>query len=169
MPSSSLLGGREMHPINVRVGGFYKVPAKQEFAALAEELKWAREAALETVRWVAAFTFPDFERDCEFVALRHPEEYPFNEGRLVSSRGLDIAVREYDQHFIEEQVPHSNALHSRLTRPGPPNAPLVRVWGWKIRGTYVVGPQARYNLNFDQLSPLAQEAARAAGLRPHLP
>jgi coenzyme F420-reducing hydrogenase alpha subunit len=59
----SLLGGREIHPINVRVGGFYKVPSKSELAPLAERLEWARDAALETVRWVAAFPFPDFEQD----------------------------------------------------------------------------------------------------------
>jgi coenzyme F420-reducing hydrogenase alpha subunit len=144
----SLMGGREIHPINVRVGGFYKLPDRKEFAALAENLKWARDAALETVRWVAGFPFPAFERDYEFVALRHPEEYPFNEGRLVSNRGLDIPVREYDHYFLEEQVPGSTALHSVL----------------KDRGAYFVGPLARYNLNFDKLSPLAREAARTAGL-----
>jgi hypothetical protein len=57
----SLLGGRQIHPINLRVGGFYKVPSKSELAPLAERLEWARDAALETVRWVAAFPFPDFE------------------------------------------------------------------------------------------------------------
>jgi coenzyme F420-reducing hydrogenase alpha subunit len=145
-----LLGGREIHPINVRVGGFYKVPQKKDFTALAEELKWARDAALETVRWVATFSFLELERDYEFVALRHPEEYPFNEGRLVSNKGLDIAIREYDQNFVEEHVSHSNALQSRL----------------KERNSYFVGPQARYNLNFDKLSPLAQEAARSAGIGP---
>ena len=143
-----LVGGREIHPINVRVGGFYKVPTKQQFAPLAENLKWARDAAVDTVRWVATLPFPDFERDYEFVALRHPEEYPFNEGRLVSNKGLDIAVREYDNHFAEEHVQHSNALHSVH----------------QDRGAYFVGPLARFNLNFDRLSPLAQEAAREAGL-----
>ncbi len=145
-----VLGGREIHPINVRVGGFYKIPDRKEFSALAEELKWARDAALATVRWVAGFTFPDMDRDYEFVALRHPDEYPFNEGRLVSNKGLDIAIREYDQHFVEDHVSHSNALQSRL----------------KERNSYFVGPQARYNLNFDKLSPVAQEAARSAGLGP---
>jgi sulfhydrogenase subunit alpha len=144
----SLMGGRAIHPINVRVGGFYKLPGRREFAALAEKLRWAREAALESVRWVAGFTFPEFERDYEFVALRHPEEYPLNEGRLVSNRGLDLAVREYDQHFLEQQVPYSNALQSVL----------------KDRGAYFVGPLARYNLNFDKLSAVAQDAARGAGL-----
>jgi coenzyme F420-reducing hydrogenase alpha subunit len=145
-----IMGGREIHPINVCVGGFYKLPAKKEFAALTERLKWAREAALETVRWVATFSFPDFERNYEFVAMRHPAEYPLNEGRLVSNRGLDIAVREYDEYFVEQQIPYSTALSSLL----------------KDRGAYSVGPLARYNLNFDKLSPVAQEAARAARLGP---
>lgn len=144
------IGGREIHPINVRVGGFYRVPTRRELEPLAERLRWAREAALETVQWVAGLPFPDFAQDYEFVALRHPDEYPFNEGRLVSNKGLDIPVREYDAHFVEEHVAHSNALQSRL----------------KERGAYFAGPLARYNLNFDRLSPLAQEAARAAGLGP---
>jgi len=144
----NLLGGREIHPINVRVGGFYKIPARTEFLSLAEELKWARDAALETIRWVATIPIPDFERDYEFVSLRHPDEYPFNEGRVVSNKGLDIPVRDYEQHFAEEQVAHSNALHSAL----------------KERGAYFVGPLARYSLNFDRLSAAAQQAARSAGL-----
>jgi coenzyme F420-reducing hydrogenase alpha subunit len=146
----TLLGGREIHPINVRVGGFYRVPAKAELAPLAERLKWAREAALETARWVATLPFPPFERDYEFVALRHSDEYPFNEGRLVSNKGLDIAAHDYDLHFVEDHVARSNALHSRLIARGP----------------YCVGPQARYSLNFDKLRPVAKEAARAAGLGP---
>jgi len=144
----TLLGGREIHPINVRVGGFYKIPSREEFRPLEENLKWAREAALETVRWVAGFSFPSFERDYEFVALRHPREYPLNEGRLVSNKGLDIEIRDYDRHFAEEHVEHSNALHSTLLERGP----------------YFVGPLARYNLNFELLSPLAQQSAREAGL-----
>jgi sulfhydrogenase subunit alpha len=144
----ALLGGREIHPINVCVGGFYRVPRKKELAPLAERLARARDAALEMVRWTATLPFPDFEQDYEFVALRHPAEYPFNEGRLVSNKGLDIAVADYETHFVEEQVRHSTALHSTL----------------KGRGAYFVGPLARYNLNFARLSPLAQEAARSAGL-----
>jgi len=145
-----LLGGREIHPINVRVGGFYRVPRKRELADLAEQLKWARDAALETVRWTAGLPFPDFQREYEFVALRHPDEYPLHAGRIVSSGGLDIPVQEYDQHFEEEHVGYSNALQSVL----------------RGVGAYHVGPMARYSLNFDKLSPLAQEAAQEAGLGP---
>jgi coenzyme F420-reducing hydrogenase alpha subunit len=145
-----IVGGREIHPINVRVGGFYKVPSRRDLAPLIEQLRWAQEAALETVRWTASFPFPEFEQDYEFVALRHPDEYPFNEGRLVSNKGLEIPVRDYEDSFEERQVPHSNALHSVL----------------KNRGSYFVGPLARYNLNFDRFSPLVKEAARSVGFGP---
>ncbi|HET6375542.1 MAG TPA: nickel-dependent hydrogenase large subunit, partial [Methylocella sp.] len=146
----SLLGGREIHPVNVKVGGFYRVPRRKELETLAESLKWAREAALETVRWTAGFDYPERERDYTFAALRHASEYPFNEGAIVSNRGLCIAPCEYENHFVESHIERSTALYSSL------------------RGTssYLAGPLARYSLNFDRLSPLAQEAAREAGLGP---
>ncbi len=146
----SVVGGREIHPINVRVGGFYRVPRRDELEALRSDLEWGVEAAEETVRWAAGLNFPDFEQDYEFVALRHPEEYPFNEGRLVSSAGLDIDIADFDAHFEEIHVKHSTSLHARL----------------RERGNYFVGPLARYALNFDRLSPRVQAAAQAAGLGP---
>ena len=144
------IGGREIHPINVKVGGFYVVPTAKPLRAFRERLARAQDAALETVRWVASFAFPAFEQDYEFVALRHPEEYPMNEGRIVSSAGLDIDVDEVERHLLEEQVPHSNALQAH--RPDG--------------GAYHVGPMARYALNAQRLSPIARQAAREAGLPP---
>ena len=138
-----VIGGREVHPINVRVGGFYRAPRRDELAVLVEDLKWGRDAALETVRWAARLPFPDFADDYEFVALRHPDEYPMNEGRLVSTRELDIASEEY-------QVPHSNALHSR--RRGRTN------------GAFFAGPLARWNLNADRAPPLTQQIANDTGI-----
>lgn len=148
----SLLGGREVHPINVKVGGFYRAPTSQELKTLVEPLIWAQGAAVETLQWAAQFKFPDFEQDYEFVSLRHPKEYPFNEGRIVSNKGLDISAEEFENYFEEEQVSYSNALHCRL----------------KTRGSYFVGPLARYNLNFDKLPPFVQEAAHSIGLGPVL-
>jgi coenzyme F420-reducing hydrogenase alpha subunit len=145
-----LVGGREIHPINVRVGGFYRTPTRKELSALVDPLERAREAALETVRWTAGFDFPEHEVECELVALSTPGSYAIESGRVTSDRGLDIAVGEYDEHFVEEHVERSNALHPRR-RDG---------------GTYLCGPLARYALNADRLSPLALEAAREAGLEP---
>ena len=146
----SLLGGREIHPISAAVGGFYKVPTKSQVRELVPDLEWALQTSLEAVQWTAGLDFPSFEQDYEFVALRHPDEYPFNEGRVVSNRGLDIDVAAYEDHFAEQHVKHSNALHSVI----------------EDRGSYLVGPLARFNLNFDKLPPVAQEAALKVKLKP---
>jgi len=146
----SLLGGREIHPISAAVGGFYKVPTKAQLLALVPDLEWALQMSVETVQWTKGLEFPNFEQDYEFVALRHPEEYPLNEGRLVSNRGMDIDAAEYEDHFTELHVKHSNALQS-----------VVRG-----RGSYLVGPLARFNLNFEKLPKAAQDAALSAGLKP---
>ncbi len=142
------LGGRSVAPVNVRVGGFYRLPERAELAALVEPLERARDAAVETVRWVSGFDFPDLERDYEFVALAGAGRYPMNEGRLHSSRGLAIDQADFEAHFEERQVPYSTALHA------------CRVDG----GSYFTGPMARYALNREQLSPLARELAAEAGL-----
>jgi sulfhydrogenase subunit alpha len=143
-----VIGGREVHPVNLRVGGFYKAPSKAELRALVPELEWAREASLDFTRWVAGFDFPDFEQDYCFVSMRQPGEYPIDRGRLVSSTGLDIDVSEYEEHFTESHVERSNALHSTLAGVG----------------NYLVGPLARYALNSHELTPLAREIAAEVGL-----
>ena len=143
-----VLGGREIHPVSVKAGGFHRLPSRADLAPVAESLKRAGDLAIALLRWVATFPFPDFERDYEFVALRHKDEYPFNEGRLVSSRDIDIDIADYESEFEERHVGHSTALHSLLKR----------------RGAYLVGPLARYALNFDHLPASVQAFAHAAGL-----
>jgi sulfhydrogenase subunit alpha len=145
-----LIGGRAIHPVNVRIGGFYRVPTEAQLRAFAPRLERARELALDTVHWVAGFDFPDHEWPGELVALRHPGEYPITRGRLVSTLGLDIGPDELERHVVEEHVEHSTALHARLLE----------------RGEYFLGPLARFALNFDELTPVAREAAAAADLTP---
>jgi len=146
----AFLGGREIHPINVRVGGFYKLPRRRDFADLRETLLRARDLAEGFVDWTAGFDFPDKSRDYTLVALHHADEYAMNEGRVVSNRGLDIPVSDYPRHFHEVHVAHSNALHGVLTEGG----------------AFLCGPMARFALNYPQLSDRAKAAARRAGLGP---
>jgi len=143
------IGGRAVHPINVKVGGFYRAPRRDELRVLIPEMTWARDAAVQSVMDFARFDFPELERNYEFVAMRNEAEYPLCEGRIVSNRGLDIDVHDYDDTFEERQVPHSTALHSVI----------------KERDEYFCGPLARVNLNFDYLRPVARDAAAAVGFR----
>jgi coenzyme F420-reducing hydrogenase alpha subunit len=145
-----LLGGRPIHPVNIRLGGFYRAPSRSELEGLRPSLETARDHCVELVRWTAGFDFPDLEHDYELVSLRHPDEYPFNEGRIVSNKGLDIDASELEAHVVEEHVAHSTALHARLAE----------------RGWYHVGPLARYANNFDLLPSGVRDLAADVGLGP---
>jgi coenzyme F420-reducing hydrogenase alpha subunit len=142
----AVLGGREIHPINVKVGGFYSLPPRRDLQAVP------LDEALDLARWMVTFAaslpMPDIEIDFDFVSLVHPDEYPFNEGRIVSTSGIDVANDEWDRAFVEEHVERSNALHSRTVDGG----------------MYHVGPLARYAHNADRLSEGARRAVSEAGL-----
>ena len=142
-----LIGGRAVHPVNVRVGGFYSVPDPDGLAAIAERLRRALDLALETVQWVAGLPFPDLEVDHDLLAVRTPDRYAIETGSIVSSSGLRLGPEQFDDHVTEMQVPHSTALQATLD-------------GHR----FLTGPLARYSLNSAQLSPLAREAAAGAGL-----
>ncbi len=143
-----IVGGRSVHPVNVRVGGFYRMPSVAELRAHRPRLEQALEDALAAVRLVATFDFPDMEQPYEYLALRPEQGYPIEAGSVVTTGGKAFDVRDFTKHIAEQHVAHSNALHATLDGSGP----------------YVVGPLARYTLNADRLSPLARDVAREAGL-----
>jgi sulfhydrogenase subunit alpha len=144
-----LVGGREVHPVNLRVGGFYRTPTVDELAGIREDLVWGFDAAAEAAEFLAGLEFPDFEMDYEFVALVHPDEYPIIHGRIGSSSGINVPVSDYDRIFTETHVVHSNALHSHLTESGRPA---------------FMGPMARFALNRERLTPKAAALADRSGL-----
>lgn len=142
-----LIGGRPIHPVNVRVGGFYSVPARTRLAPVAEQLCRARDDAIATARWAARLDFPDLELDHDLLAATAPDRYAIESGTLHTSTGLHFSPGEFADHVVERQVPHSTALQARLD--GKP---------------YLTGPLARYCLNSRMLSPSARQVAGDIGL-----
>lgn len=145
-----VIGGRAVHPVNLKVGGFYSIPTKGRLRALLPEIDWGIEAAAGLLKVVSGLPMPQLERDYLFVALRHPTEYAVVDGRLASTAGLDIPMADFSAHFREDHAPHSNALHGRTVDGG----------------AYHVGPLARWAINHDRLHPDVQAAAREAGIGP---
>jgi coenzyme F420-reducing hydrogenase alpha subunit len=141
------LGGRAIHPVNIRVGGFYRVPAPSELTPLAERLRRALDLALSTVAWAATFDVPELELDHDLLSAHDPDRYPIESGDLRSGSGLVFPASEFPDHVTEAQVPHSTALHATLD-------------GHR----YLAGPLARYSVNSSYLSPIARQAAADAGL-----
>ncbi len=141
------IGGRAIHPVNPRVGGFYSAPTAAELAPLAEQLRLALDDALATVQWVASFDFPDLDLGHELLAVTDPAGYAIERGDVAMSSGPTFAPGEFPDHVVEQQVSHSTALHATLDG-----------------GSYLTGPLARYTINSAQLSSIARQAATEAGL-----
>jgi coenzyme F420-reducing hydrogenase alpha subunit len=143
------IGGRAIHPVSVRVGGFSRVIRHEEIASLRADLDEALGLAEATVDLIAGLDSPEFRRPARLVALRAPAEYPMNHGRIVSNDGLDIAAADWESMFDERQVPWSHALQA-LGRDGRP---------------YLLGPASRVTLDAPQLHPRAAGAlARLGGV-----
>ncbi|MCG7592606.1 Ni/Fe hydrogenase subunit alpha [Mycobacterium sp. PSTR-4-N] len=141
------IGGRAIHPVNVKLGGFYATPPAAQLRPLGQMLRRALDDAMHTLGRLSRLEFPDMEVDHEFVALTHHDHYPIENGTIARSAGDPFAVDEFSDHVVESQVPHSTALQATLDG-----------------GRYLTGPLARYSLNSAQLSPVAKQAAAEAGL-----
>lgn len=146
---TAIVGGRSLHPMTPVVNGFTRVPGREELEDALKGLKAIKEDAVETARFISSLSLPNFERETEYVALRRPNEYPVNEGRLVSSGGLEISERDYYDYIMEKQVPYSNAKHCTV----------------KGRGAFMVGALSRVNLNFEFLSSDTKEIANDIGFK----
>lgn len=142
-----LLGARSVHPVGVKVGGFHHAPHPDEVASLLGRARDALPQAEALVRWTAGVPLPQGQQKFACVSMRHADDYPIHEGGIVSSSGLAIDARAYEQHFAEHQVAHSTALYSLLeTKP------------------YLVGPLARLNLNLDRLPPPTLQLLAQTGI-----
>ncbi len=146
---TEIIGGRSVHPVTMLVDGFSLIPDKNKLLAIKKRLINAKKEAFETVDLFTNIGIPDFVRKCEHVAISNPKYYAINEGRLKSSGGLDIDEINYRDYIYEKQKPYSTALHSLI----------------KDRGSFMVGPLPRVNLNFNQLSTDAKNAAKNSGVK----
>ena len=139
-----VLGGRHVHPVNVRVGGFYRMPREKEVEEVIGLIDEALPVAEECLEEFMDLEFPDTEREYEFISLGDAERYPFMEGKVVSSEGWNIEKEKFEEVFEEFQLPHSTALYSRI----------------RDKGFYLVGAIARFNNNFEKLDDDIKEKVK---------
>lgn len=151
-----LFGARSVHPVGARVGGFFHAPEPEVMAAMLEEVREAIPDAIDLVRWIGSLEMPDDEQEFISVSVQNPDEYPMNEGRIVTSTGLDIDISEYQRYFKEHQAPHSTSFHSHIYPNG--------VESGEAGLPYLVGPIARLNLNRDQLPQAVLDTLAETGV-----
>lgn len=144
-----VIGGRVIHPLTNEVGGFKKVPTKEEIAKLIEQGELALETAQKLGAFIAQFKFPDFERETEYVCLDDGKEYSIYEGNVISNKGLHISVEKFENNFHELQKPHEVVKRVEL----------------RNRNSYMVGAISRINNNAGRLTPKAEHYFDSLGYK----
>ncbi|UCD34625.1 MAG: nickel-dependent hydrogenase large subunit [Nitrospiraceae bacterium] len=150
----ALLGGRAVHPVSVRPGGFFRIPDKARLHKLMDDLERGLESALESIAWAASLFDEDRaagESAPLFISLHDPDTYPMIYGRVCASDGSSYTADEFAECIEEYQVPLSTALHAGVRS------------GTELR-PFVVGPLARINLNYRALPEEILSAAQGAGV-----
>lgn len=130
-----ILGGRHIHPVNLRVGGFYKLPSENRVEEIIDLVEGSIPLAEEAFDLVLSLDFPSVDIDYEFISLGGTDLYPYTEGKIVSSKGWSVEKSEFESKFEEYQLTHSTALYSKI-REG---------------SFYLVGAMARFRNNFHLL------------------
>ena len=141
------LGGRSVHPIGLKVGGFESLPDRYKLTDLQKKAVEARQLAEGLVLFCSGLKRGDYPDTFDYVSLKSDNGYPINQGWIASASDLNIDAHAYLDYFKEHQEPHSTALYSTLNGR-----------------EYLVGPIARFNNNFKQLDKVTQKLAIQAGL-----
>jgi sulfhydrogenase subunit alpha len=143
------VGGREVHPVSPRVGGFSRAARRRELEPLLPRLEWALEQMPGIADFVGSLPMPPLPRDAELVSMVNPYEYPMNVGGMGSTRGRRFDAASYESVMREIHVEHSNALHAVMV---------------DTETAYHTGPLARVNLNAELLTPVARECMQRTSL-----
>ena len=146
---TAMFGGRTLHPMANTLKGFRKLPSLDAVAVLRQRLLEAIPDIEETVRVAKTLQIPPYERETEYVSLKHPDEYALYDGDVYSSdTKSSVPVERYREVTNEFTVAHSTTKWSK----------------WH-RDAYFAGALARVNNNFDQLLPQAKQVAVDLGLK----
>jgi sulfhydrogenase subunit alpha len=143
------IAGRKTHPLSCVVDGFSKMPNTSDLKEIRSKLDNALADIESIVALVKTLKVPDFIRETEYIALKDPKEYAYISGEIASSDTYPAPLSNYLSVTNEFCVPHSTAKFTKHKRD-----------------SYMVGALSRFNLNYDQLSPLAKKAADYLGIKP---
>lgn len=134
------VGGRAIHPLTPKVGGFTKMPERKELERLLKDSKLALENALILNNAFKKLTYPKLERKAIFASVFSKKEYAFYQTDIVKIKDNKISVGDF----------YSNKIEESLTAP-----PVKRV---KFQGeSYMLGAIARIKNNKDFLNPQAKK------------
>ncbi len=146
---AQMVGGRVVHPLTNEVGGFKKVPAPADIQKLVEKAEKALDSAIDLAVFFKKVKLPQFCRETEYVCLDKFGEYSIYDGNIVSSKGLRVPVKEFEESFHEFQRPRE--IIKRVQADG--------------KTSYMVGAIARVNNQRDKLNFRARKYFDSLGFK----
>jgi sulfhydrogenase subunit alpha len=149
----SILGGRFHNVVNVKIGGVYRVPSREEVEKAKIEVSGALKTALDLADLVLSLKpIVALPSDGSGVCIYSSQRYPHHGDKLLLGGKVYGLGEFYGGVSILHRVEHSNATHYRL-RGGE---------------SYYVGPVARFNKYYSMLRDEARELLKSHGWSPPL-
>lgn len=147
----ALIGGREIHPVNIKPGGFGKYPTTNQLEAMKEKLEEFKKGTQVIADLYAGLEMPEFQNKSEQVVVYDGKTYPFLKGEMKCLlSGKTIKAEDYKKDFIKEEVRgYSTAKFSTIN-----NGEI-----------YYVSPLARVNINKKFLTDDAKALIKQFGLK----
>jgi len=96
-----VVAGRNVHPTRTSVGGFHKVPTKEELKGLLEKVKIAIPKARALADFFATLEYPDLQVDLELLAQKN--------GKVLSNKRESFNIKDYKKNIEEEVKKYSTA------------------------------------------------------------
>lgn len=140
---STIVAGRSVHAINPMIGGFLKVPTREEVDESVKKLEAVRPAVLRLIEVFERCDFK-FDRQTHYMALVC-SPFGFLEGEIRNDEGKVITEAKYRDHLERVVLPYSQA--SAYQYDGE---------------SYMVGSLARLNLSKDTLHKDTKKDAESA-------
>jgi len=135
-----VIGGRTVHPVSIRVGGFRKLPKKEDLNGLLRDSDKVLEDALILGKLFRSLDYSNFQRKTTYISLSSKTEYAFYQGDLRSSSEGILSKDIFLKRIKEIQRDYS--VVKRVKLEGKP---------------YMVGALARINNNHQKLNKEAKK------------
>jgi len=141
------IGGRDLHPVSATVGGWLKIPKKQDFESIKKQLFTIKKDAIKTCKLFFSLKYPRFESKTECFSLANNNGYAVLDGKFASENA-SFDKSQYLEFVKEYHEPRSTA-------------------NFVVKGDhrYMVGALSRLNNNYKFLSKDAKKMLKLSKLK----
>jgi len=153
-----IVGGREVHTITPKIGGFTKLPDRDELKILLRKLKEVRKDSIRAIE-----TFSKNKKDMKFkkemrhISLKGNGNYEVLRGDLTAE-GFDFPAKEYRKFLKEYEVNYSTAKFCEFNNMSYMVGALSRLIN---NGNYLPGKIKKYLKELEWNSPFSNNTAQA--------